>query len=116
VYMTLVAPSLVDSLEGVEVPFPAATAFLAEACRWCGKNPYTAALIALGAVAGGVLPLIPSRHYYIALTVVASLALGFTYYSISAPVDRLMKQVKDNLPEERKIPDFLPGSKDGQRH
>jgi len=110
-YSTVVAPPKVEVMAGLNVPFPVATEFLVAACRWCGENPAQVALIALGLLAGGIVLPVPAGRYYIALTVTAALALGFTYWSISAPVERLLKQVQENLPVERKLPEFLPGGK-----
>ena len=44
-----------------------------------------------------------AERYYVVLTVLVSLALGFTYLSISAPIDRLVNQVEEAIPEDNRI-------------
>jgi hypothetical protein len=47
---------------------------------------------------------ITAERYYFGLAVIASLALGFTCLSISAPIDRLIKAVEDAIPEDNRVP------------
>jgi len=111
-YLTAVAPGLIPLPPGIDVPFPRVTGALCEACTWCGENqPYVwggagALLLA------GVLFRLSRIRYYAVLALVSSLALGFTWYSISAPVDRLIRSVEAQLPKDERVPP-APSS---QRH
>lgn len=108
-YLAWVAPSLVPVPPGVSVPYPEATRLLEKACAWCGERRVAVALIGAAVVLAGLV--LPGRglRYHLWLAIVLSCALGFTYLSISAPLDRLVDRVKASLPEERPLPDFLPG-------
>jgi hypothetical protein len=106
-YLTFIAPVRLRGLAGADVPFPAATEFLADVSRWCEGHPFEAWLIALGLLAGGFVLPVPTGKYYIALTIAAALTLGYSYYSLSAPVDRLLKGVQDSRLPERSSTDRL---------
>ena len=95
-YIAWVAPTLVPVPPGVSVPYPAATRFLEEVCSWCGEHRWEVALIGLGLLASGFAFrfLITAERYYVVLAALVSIALGFTYLSISAPIDRLIKAVE----------------------
>ncbi len=108
-YLTMVAPSKIPVPKGVSVPFPAATRFLEGVVMWCQGHPFLVVMAGVGLLIPGFVSRIFAERYYIWLAVATSLAIGFTYLSISAPIDRLIETVKENLPEERKTPDFLPG-------
>ena len=103
-YLTRVAPDLVPLPEGIKVPFPELTAALETACAWCGENQGTAWGIAGGLLAAGCLFRVTIARYYVALAIVAALGLGLTWYSISAPVDRVIKSVEDNIPKDHRVP------------
>lgn len=109
-YLTRVAPALVPLPEGIELPFPAATRVLERTIAWCGKNPERVLAIAGGFLGAGALLRFRFQRYYLMLGLITALSLAFTYYSISAPVDRLLKNVKDNIPQ-REVPDYLPKGK-----
>jgi hypothetical protein len=96
-YLTMVAPDLVPIPEGVKVPFPALTDLLEQVCAWSGKNAGTVWGFAGGLLAAGCLFKVSIGRYYVLLLLVASLCLGVTWYSISAPIDRLMNSVEDNI-------------------
>ncbi len=102
-YLAWVAPTLVPLPPGVKVSYPAATRFLEEVCSWCGEHRWEVALIGLGLLASGFAFrfLIAAERYYIALAALVSVALGFTYLSISAPIDRLIKAVEESFPDNR---------------
>lgn len=107
-YLTKIAPELIPVPAEVNVPFPAATRFLEQVCLWCSAHPWHVLLIGLGLPALGLIPA-AGRRYRVALAVVATLALTFTYLSISAPIDRLLNTVEATLSQtERSVPDFLP--------
>ncbi len=95
----------------VNVPYPAATRFLEEVCSWCGQHRWQVALIGLGFVASGVFFrfVIKVERYYVALTVLVSLGLGFTYLSILAPIDRLIDRVEEAIPEDNRISNHRAG-------
>jgi len=105
-YLTQVGPGLVPVPPGVKMAFPPLTHFLEDVSTWCGDN----ALIVVGVAAillmAGVLFKISSGRYYLHLTVIASILLVVTYYSISAPIDRLLKAVEDEIPKDRRVPDY----------
>jgi hypothetical protein len=103
-YLTMVAPDLVPIPEGVRVPFPILTHAIEEACAWSGKNAGTVWGIAGGLLAAGCLFKVAIGRYYVFLFLLASLGLGVTWYSISAPIDRLMHSVESNIKShERKL-------------
>ncbi len=111
-YLTQTAPTLVPLPEGVNVPFPAATEALEKACAWCGEN-----FKAVAGVAGFLLlfGLFCDKSYYTTLIVIACLGLGFTYISISAPIDRLLHSVDGTLNQEREFPDYMKEDGDKSR-
>ena len=109
-YLTQVAPTEVPTLNTLDTPFPAVTQRLAEVSLWCAARPWSTAFIGLGLlVLGAILPIDRDR-YYTRLAIVVGLLLGFTYYSISAPIERLLEGVRQTLPEERMLPDPLSGN------
>jgi len=103
-YLTMVGPTEARVLSAADVPLPAATKFLGDMCDWCGKNRIKVVLMGAGLLMGGLLSSLLAARYYIWLTVLVSLGLGFTYYSVSAPVDRLIKAVKESVPQDRRVP------------
>ncbi len=107
-YLAWVAPTLVPVPPGVNVPYPAATRFLEEVCSWCGRHRWEVALIGLGLLASGFAfrLLIAAERYYVVLAALVSLALGFTYLSISAPIDRLINAVEEAVPEDNRVPSY----------
>ena len=107
-YMCFVAPTLVPVPVGMSVPFPAATKFLEPICTWCGQNQQMILAVAGALLVPGLLFRVWGRGYYAWLILIVGLSVGFTYLSISAPIDRLLHSVENNLPE-RQIPDYLPG-------
>jgi hypothetical protein len=105
----MVAPAEVPVPAGVKVPFPAVVPHLEAMVLWCAEHPLPVACIALAMLAAG--PFFNTTRYYIILAVVASLSLGFTYLSISAPIERLIRAVEEKIPEDRQLPDYLPPAK-----
>lgn len=103
-YLTMVGPREAHLLAAVDVPLPGATKFLGDVCVWCGKNPIKVVLMGIGLLMGGLLSSLLAARYYIFLTILVSLGLGFTYYAVSAPVDRLIKAVKESVPQDRRVP------------
>lgn len=106
-YLTRVAPSLVPVPEGVTVPFPAATRWLEQVCVWCGQHPDRVTLAALALLILGAI--FRNGSYNVWLLSLVSLALAFSYFSISAPIDRFLYKIENTLPERREVPDYLPG-------
>jgi len=104
-YLAWVAPSLIPVPAGVKVAFPALTHLFEGVCAWCGTH--RAEVIGIGAalLLAGALFRFSASKYYLALAVVVTLGLAVTYYSISAPIDRLMRAVESNLPKDNRIPD-----------
>ncbi len=88
------------------MPYPAATRFLEEVCSWCGEHRWEVALIGVGLLASGLAFrfLIAAERYYVVLAALVSLTLGFTYLSISAPIDRLINAVEESVPEDNRVP------------
>lgn len=105
-YLTRVAPSLVPVPPGIKVPFPAATQTLEGISIWCGRHQALVFLAGAGLLAGGIFARFSRGRYYIYVAVLSSLALTFTYLSISAPIDRLFKAVHDNLPKDNRVPSY----------
>ncbi len=99
-YVSWVAPALVP------VPLPAATRFLEEMCSWCGEHRWAVVLIGFGLlVPGACYRLLDKRErYYLRLAVIVSLALGFTYLNISAPIGRLGRAVDEAIPVDERVP------------
>src|SRR5262245_29511732 len=105
-YLTYLAPPRLPGLAGAQVSIQAATQFFVDVSRWCDKYPIEATLIALGFLVGGfILPVSPGK-YYLVLTIVATLTLGFSYYCLSVPVDRLLEGIQA---PEQKAPGKAPG-------
>jgi hypothetical protein len=105
-YLTMAAPAEVPVPDGVDVPFPAVLPYLEDMVLWCAAHPIPVACMALALLAVG--PFFNTTRYYIGLAVVVSLFLGFTYLNVSAPIERLLRSVEEKLPEDRKLPDYLP--------
>ena len=101
-YMTWIAPGLVPVPEGLTVPSRAATEFLEKVCTWCGGNPKCTGLIALTLLLPGMFFRVIGERYSIRLTVVASAALLFVYFSISAPIDTMRDVVDEAIPEDNR--------------
>lgn len=97
VYTTLIAPDLIPLPRSLNVPFPTATRFLESACKWCGENPWHVLGIGAALLLPGILFRFMARRYYLWLTIIMTLTLGFTYISISAPIDRLFNEVEAKL-------------------
>lgn len=106
VYLTQVAPGAVPLPEDVKVPFPAATKVLEGVCAWCGENATTVAILGLVLLVPGLFPRFTAskERYYTRLAILVALALGFTYISISAPIDRLIHAVEKSLPSDQRFP------------
>ncbi len=107
-FLAWVAPTLVPIPPGTKVPYPAATRFLEEVCSWCGEHRWEVTLIGLGLLASGFALrfLIAAERYYVVLAALVSLALGFTYLSIAAPIDRLINAVEEAVPEDNRVPSY----------
>lgn len=107
-YLAWVAPTLVPVPPGVNVPYPAATRFLEEVCSWCGEHRWEVGFIGLGLLASGFVFqfLMAAERYYVVLAALVSLALGFTYLSISAPIDRLLNAVEEAIPKDNRVPGY----------
>lgn len=108
-YVTRVAPDLLPLPPNFDAPFPVLTQALEDACIWCGENQ-----LHVYAMAAGLLLLVPgllfrvsAKRYFVFLTLLAILTLGITYYSVSAPVERLMRSVKDNIPQDDRTQLYL---------
>lgn len=108
-YLAWVGPTLVPVPAGLKVPYPEATRFLESVCIWCGTHRIVVALIGAALLVPGLTPWF-GPGYHLWLSILLGCALGFTYISISAPLDRMVEQVKSSLPDERVVPDFLPGN------
>jgi len=100
-YLGWVAPDLVPLPPGAKVPFPPATAFLEELCSWSGENQ--SLLVAIGAIvfATGLFFRFIFNRYFYCLAFVLLLFTGFVWYSISAPVERLIHNVEENIPQRK---------------
>jgi hypothetical protein len=96
-YVTLVAPGIIPVPRSVKVPFPEATRFLEWVCQWCGQHPWHVLGIGASLLLPGILFRFVANRYYIWLTVLMMLTLGFVYISISAPIDRLFNGVEAKL-------------------
>jgi len=105
-YLTRVAPSLIPVPPGIRVPCPQATAVLEDVCAWCGDHQGYVVLMAAGLLAAGFLRPLSAARYFVYVAIFSSLALTFTYFSISAPIDRLLKAVQDNLPKDKRVPSY----------
>jgi hypothetical protein len=109
-YLAWEAPWLVPVPPGVKVPYPEATRFLEKVAIWCGEHRVSTALLGAMLVLPGLLSRWSGPRYHLWCAILVSCALGFSYLSISAPLDRLVQQVKSNLPDARRVPDYLPGN------
>jgi hypothetical protein len=98
-YLAWVAPGLVPLPPGTKVAFPLATRVLEALCEWCGRSRMEVVGIAAGLLGAGFLLRLFFRNYFYTLAIGVALLLGFTWYSISAPVDRLIHSVEENLPK-----------------
>ena len=106
-YVTQVAPGLVPVPADVNVPFPKLTSLLEPVCEWCGENATRVIWGAVALVAPGFF--LRGGRYCNWIAGLAAVTLIVSYLSISAPIDRLLHRVENSLPEEREVPDFLPG-------
>ena len=105
-YLSWVAPDLLPAPPDVRVPFPWASEFLQKVCSWCGRNRLEVVLMGTGLLAPGILCRMAARRerYCLRLAIVCSLALGFAYFNVSAPVDRLDKAVDEAIPADERVP------------
>ena len=113
-YLLWVTPELVPVPPGVKVPFPAATQFLEGVCQWCTSHRLGVILMATGVLGFGLFLRISARRYYFWVGVLTTVCLSFTYLSISAPIDRLLRSVEEALPPERQFPDYVPAAPEGE--
>jgi hypothetical protein len=109
-YLGWLAPDLVPVPPGVKVVYPALTHILEEVAPWCGKHQVETVAIACGVLALGLLSRFSMGRCYTVLAVALWLALGLSYYSLSAPVDRLLKAVEDQLPKDQRVPSSRPAN------
>jgi hypothetical protein len=100
-YLGWVAPDLVPLPEGTKVPFPAATGFLEQFCDWCGANQSLLVAFAVVVFMTGLFIRFFVPRYFYFLSIVLFLFVGFVWYSISAPVDRLIHDVEENIPKRK---------------
>jgi hypothetical protein len=98
---------LVPMPEGMKLPFPALTQALEPVCQWCGKNPEWVFGIGTVLLFPGLMMKINYSRYYMTLALAVTMTLGLTWYLISAPVDRLIKNVEDNIPRDHRVSDPL---------
>jgi hypothetical protein len=112
-YLTQVAPALVPISPDLKVPFPAVMPYLEAAATWSGAHPGWAAAIAAALLLPGLLLPLALPRYFLWLGICVSLCLGFTYYSLSAPVENLIDSVEENVPR-RELPDYLSPRKGRQ--
>ena len=106
-YFAWVAPTLVPVLPGVKVPFPLATRFLEDVSVWCGDHSRAVLLSGIGVLVPGLLyrSVDKAERYYLRVAIIVSVILGFAYLSISAPIDRFMHAVEENVPQDQRVPD-----------
>jgi hypothetical protein len=109
-YLAWVAPALVPVPPEVKVPYPAATRLLEGVCVWCGAHRIVVASIGAALLVPGFFTRWMGPPYHLKLSILLGCALGFSYISISAPLDRMVEAVKSALPDGREVPDFLPGN------
>ncbi len=102
-YLGWVAPDAIPVPEGVRVPFPALTKWLERVVGWCSRNRLDVVLIGGGVLLGGVLLrfLHVEERYYVWVSILAGAMLLVTYFSVSAPIDRLLKSVEDDIQDNR---------------
>lgn len=105
-YLAIAAPKQIPVPAGLEVPFPEVIPHLEILCAWCGEHFGIAGGIAGGLVLLTLLAPNPQRCAFWLGVVILSFT-GFAYFSISAPVERLLRAVEDKLPEERQLPDYM---------
>ncbi len=103
-YLIMVTPSLVPVPPDVKVPYPAATRFLEKICMWCSEYPLDTCLIGAGILVAAWIGRLFTERSFIYLAILISLGLGFTYLSISAPIDRLINNVEKSLPKDSRVP------------
>ena len=103
-YMAEVAPGLVPLPAGTNPPFPVLTSFLEKACGWCGENRGWVYGIGAALLAAGCAFRIAIGRYYAFLAIAMTLALALLWYSISAPIERLIRSVEDEIPKDRRVP------------
>ena len=101
-YLTVIGPSNLPLPANLEPSFPAATRVLSDVCVWCAANWLWVVVGAVALLFGNVLVRLQPSRYYGWLTIVSALALCFTYYSVSAPIERLFKAVKEEIPQDRR--------------
>jgi len=106
-YLVVAAPRDIPVPPGLTVPFPELTPYLENMVVWCSEHAWITGGLALGLVASTLLANNPTRCAIIQ-GILVLLLTGFAYVSISAPVERLMRAVQQNLPEDRQLPDYLP--------
>jgi hypothetical protein len=106
-YLVVAAPQELPVPPGLKVPFPDLIPYLENIVAWCSEHTWMSTGIAIGLVASTFLASNPTR-YAVAQGILILLITGFFYLSIHAPVERLMRAVEQNLPEDRKLPDYLP--------
>ena len=106
-YLVVAAPRELPVPPGLKVPFPGILPYLENIVAWCSEHSWMSTGIAIGLVASTFLASNPTR-YAVAQGILVLLVTGFFYLSIHAPVERLMRAVEQNLPEDRQLPDYLP--------
>jgi hypothetical protein len=109
-YLVVAAPPELPVPPGLKVPFPELLPYLENVVVWCSERSLLTAGIAL-ALVGSTFLTSNSTRSAIALGVLLLIGTGFFYVSIHAPVERLLRSVEQNLPEERKLPEYLPPGK-----
>ena len=106
-YIVVAAPREIPVPPGLKVPFPELLPYLENIVVWCSEHDWITGGIAVGLVANTFFANRPTRCAIIQ-GILVLLFTGFMYISISAPVERLMRAVQQNLPEDRQLPDYLP--------
>jgi hypothetical protein len=106
-YFAWVAPSLVPVDPGVKVPFPPATRLFEDLVVWCEEHSRAVLLAGVGVLLPGFFyrSVDKAERYYLRLAIVVSVLLGIAYLSVSAPIDRFMHSVEENVPQDRRVPD-----------
>ena len=106
-YLSWVAPAVVPVPPGVKVPLPSATRFFEEVSVWCGEHSRAVLVIGIGLLTPGLLyrEVVKAERYYLRVAIIVSVILGFTYLSISTPLDRFMRAVEENVPQDNRVPD-----------
>ena len=93
------ASDCASRMAALDVAFPALTELLVALCLWCGAHHGALFWIAGGLLAVGFVARLFVRRYFLILGVAASILVGFTWYTIAAPVERLINNVEQNLPK-----------------